>query len=89
VRNIIRVNPVKTHEEGDVAYIRIPSFNEQTNDDLLGAVENIDLRNNPGVGRGSRRALRFPIVVPLDEHDCSALVEIVGPTRAISPMAKS
>ena len=60
-RDIIRVNPVKIREQGDVAYIKISSFNEQTNGELVSAIENakksighklkgyvIDLRNNPG-----------------------------------------
>jgi len=61
VRGLIRVNPVKTREEGDVALIKISTFNEHANDNLMRAVENakksigeklkgyvIDLRNNPG-----------------------------------------
>ena len=60
-RDTLRVSPVKTREQGDVAYIKIRSFNEQTNADLVRAIENakksighklkgyvIDLRNNPG-----------------------------------------
>ena len=61
VRDIIRINPVKAHDEGDVAYIKITTFNEQTQADLTKAIESakksigdklkgyiIDLRNNPG-----------------------------------------
>jgi carboxyl-terminal processing protease len=60
-RDILRVNPVRTREQGDVAYIKISSFNEQTNGELVSAIESakksighklkgyvIDLRNNPG-----------------------------------------
>ncbi len=62
VRDIIRINPVKAHDEGDVAYIKITTFNEQTHANLVKAIEDakksigeknikgyvIDLRNNPG-----------------------------------------
>jgi carboxyl-terminal processing protease len=62
-REIIRVRPVRDHTEGgDIGYIRITSFNEQTNDALHKAIADIakqipqdkligyviDLRNNPG-----------------------------------------
>jgi carboxyl-terminal processing protease len=62
-REIIRVRPVRFHTEGgDIGYIRITSFNEQTTDGLRKAVNEIskqipqekllgyvvDLRNNPG-----------------------------------------
>jgi carboxyl-terminal processing protease len=62
-REIIRVRPVRFHTEGgDIGYIRITSFNEQTADGLHKAVNEIskqipqdkllgyvvDLRNNPG-----------------------------------------
>lgn len=61
IRDVIRINPVKARAEGDVGYVRITTFNEQTfsslrkavdklkkeiGDDLKGYV--IDLRNNPG-----------------------------------------
>jgi len=61
VRDIIRINPVRKRVEGDVGYVRISTFNEQTHamlkksmaglkqdigDKLKGYV--IDLRNNPG-----------------------------------------
>jgi carboxyl-terminal processing protease len=52
---------VKAHNEGDVAYIKVTSFNEQTHADLVKAIDEakktigkdlkgyiIDLRNNPG-----------------------------------------
>ena len=62
VRSEITIQSVKSHEEGQVGYIRITSFNEQTFDGLKAAVEKIqadlgkdkvqgyilDLRNNPG-----------------------------------------
>jgi carboxyl-terminal processing protease len=63
VREIIRVRPVSYHvDNGDVGYIRITSFNEQTTDGLRKAIGDIskqipsdklagyvvDLRNNPG-----------------------------------------
>lgn len=62
VRDMIHINPVKYNAEGDdVGYIRITTFNEQTTDNLVKAVDDlkkelgdnlkgyvIDLRNNPG-----------------------------------------
>ncbi|QOZ34229.1 S41 family peptidase [Bradyrhizobium sp. CCBAU 53421] len=63
VREIIRVRPVKYHVEGgDIGYIRITSFNEQTTEGLRKAIAEVqkqvpqdklagyvvDLRNNPG-----------------------------------------
>jgi carboxyl-terminal processing protease len=63
VREIIRVRPVSYHTEGgNIGYIRISSFNEQTTDELKKAIADIakqipsqslagyvlDLRNNPG-----------------------------------------
>ena len=63
VREVIRVRPVRHHTDGgDIGYIRITSFNEQTTDGLRKAVAAItkeipsekiagyviDLRNNPG-----------------------------------------
>ena len=60
-RDIIRINAVKAHDEKDVAYIKVTTFNEQTHTNLVKAIENakksigkdlkgyiIDLRNNPG-----------------------------------------
>ena len=61
VRDVIRITSVKSKAEGNVAFVRISSFNEQTDrgldkamkelaeeigDELQGVV--IDLRNNPG-----------------------------------------
>ena len=61
VRDIVRINPVKAHNEGDVAYIKVTSFSEQTHANLVKAIDEakktigknlkgyiIDLRNNPG-----------------------------------------
>jgi carboxyl-terminal processing protease len=63
VREIIRVRPVRYHTDGgDIGYIRVTSFNEQTTDGLRKAIVAIakeipadkisgyvlDLRNNPG-----------------------------------------
>jgi carboxyl-terminal processing protease len=63
VREIIRVRPVSYHADGgDIGYIRISSFNEQTTDGLKKAIADlakeipqdklagyvVDLRNNPG-----------------------------------------
>jgi carboxyl-terminal processing protease len=59
-RDIIRINAVKAHDEKDVAYIKVTTFNE-THANLVKAIEAakksigndlkgyiIDLRNNPG-----------------------------------------
>jgi carboxyl-terminal processing protease len=61
VRDVIRINPVRAEVEGDVGYIRIKTFSEQTFDELKLAVADlkkkigpdlkgfvVDLRNNPG-----------------------------------------
>jgi carboxyl-terminal processing protease len=62
VRAEITIQSVRSREEGQVGYVRITSFNEQTFDGLKGAIEKIqtdvgkdkvqgyvlDLRNNPG-----------------------------------------
>ncbi|HKD22597.1 MAG TPA: S41 family peptidase [Rhizomicrobium sp.] len=60
-RAVIQVDVDKFHREGDVGYIRLPGFNEQTTSGLEHAVKElkkqigpglkgyvIDLRNNPG-----------------------------------------
>ncbi|MFM7084193.1 MAG: S41 family peptidase [Hyphomicrobium sp.] len=60
-RDIIRINPVKARAEGDIAYIKVLTFNEQTHAALVKAMDElkkqigsnlrgyvIDLRNNPG-----------------------------------------
>ncbi len=62
VRDVIRINAVKSRAEGsDVAYIKISTFNEQTHTNLVKSMDQlkkdlgsnlkgyvIDLRNNPG-----------------------------------------
>jgi carboxyl-terminal processing protease len=62
VRDVITIHSVRSREEGDIGYIRITTFNEQTFDGLKEALEKIekdigedklkgyvvDLRNNPG-----------------------------------------
>jgi carboxyl-terminal processing protease len=62
MRDVIRIQSVKSHTEGDVGYIRISSFNEQTFDGLKSSIDKLtneigkdkikgfilDLRNNPG-----------------------------------------
>jgi carboxyl-terminal processing protease len=63
VRDIIRVKSVRWHPEGgDIGYIRVTQFNEQTTDGLKAAINDLnsqlgvdkvkgyvlDLRNNPG-----------------------------------------
>jgi carboxyl-terminal processing protease len=63
VRDIIRVKSVRWHPEGgDIGYVRVTQFNEQTTDGLKAAINDlnsqlgvdkikgyvVDLRNNPG-----------------------------------------
>jgi carboxyl-terminal processing protease len=62
VRDIITIRSVRSREEGDIGYVRITTFNEQTYDGLEDAIAEIedhlgeekvkgfvvDLRNNPG-----------------------------------------
>jgi carboxyl-terminal processing protease len=62
VRDVITIHSVRSREEGDIGYIRITTFNEQTFDGLKEAIDDIDadigrdkvkgfvvdLRNNPG-----------------------------------------
>jgi carboxyl-terminal processing protease len=63
MREVIRVRPVRYHTEGgDIGYVRITTFNEQTTEGLKKAIRDIssqipqdklagyvvDLRNNPG-----------------------------------------
>ncbi len=61
VRDIIRINAVKARREGDVGYVKVSTFNEQTHSNLVRAIQSlekeiggelkgfiIDLRNNPG-----------------------------------------
>jgi carboxyl-terminal processing protease len=62
VRDVIRIRSVRSRTEGDIGYIRITQFNEQTFEGLRDSIEKIakevgsdklkgfvlDLRNNPG-----------------------------------------
>jgi carboxyl-terminal processing protease len=61
VRDVIRINAIKTRLEGDIIYVKISTFNEQTHANLVKQVDAlkkslgkavrgyvIDLRNNPG-----------------------------------------
>jgi carboxyl-terminal processing protease len=61
VRDVIRINAVKSRLEGDIIYVKISTFNEQTHANLVKQVEALkkslgkapkgyvlDLRNNPG-----------------------------------------
>jgi carboxyl-terminal processing protease len=61
VRDVIRINPIKARLEGDIIYVKISTFNEQTHANLVKQVDAlkkslgraprgfvIDLRNNPG-----------------------------------------
>ena len=62
IRDNIRVQSVRSRTEGDIGYLRISSFNEQTYDGLKAAIDKLkqdigkdkikgyilDLRNNPG-----------------------------------------
>jgi carboxyl-terminal processing protease len=60
-RAVIKISPVRSRVERDVGYLRVTTFNEQTEDALVEAIEAIeaelgddllgmvlDLRNNPG-----------------------------------------
>ncbi|HEY2446290.1 MAG TPA: S41 family peptidase [Rhizomicrobium sp.] len=46
-RAAIQVEAVKSHREGDVGYIRIPAFNEETNDGLQAAVKSLKSQIGP------------------------------------------
>ncbi len=61
VRDVIRINAIKARLEGDIIYVKISTFNEQTHSNLQKQIEAlkkslgrpargfvIDLRNNPG-----------------------------------------
>jgi len=61
VRDVIRINAVKARAEGDIAYVKVSTFNEQTHANLVKSIDMlkkqigkplrgyiIDLRNNPG-----------------------------------------
>jgi carboxyl-terminal processing protease len=60
-RAVITISPVRWHAEGDIGYIRVTAFNEQTETNLRSAIDDLksqlgaslkgvvlDLRNNPG-----------------------------------------
>ena len=60
-RDVIKIRSVRGRTEGDIGYVRVTTFNEQTKDGLEDAIEDIqeelgddvigyvlDLRNNPG-----------------------------------------
>ncbi len=60
-RDVIRIKSVRSHVEGDVGYIRITTFSQQTSNDVEKAIKDLkdetkgaligyvlDLRNNPG-----------------------------------------
>ncbi|HMR31718.1 MAG TPA: S41 family peptidase [Geminicoccaceae bacterium] len=59
-RAVIKISPVRAHLEGDVGYIRLTTFNEQTSSALRDKIDELkaqngklrglvlDLRNNPG-----------------------------------------
>jgi len=56
VREVIRVRPVRYHTDGgDIGYIRITSFNEQTTDGLRKAITEISKEIPPRQARGLRR----------------------------------
>src|SRR5436190_5995714 len=61
VREVIRINPIKSRLEGDVLYVKISTFSEQTHANLVKQVTDlkkqagknlkgyvVDLRNDPG-----------------------------------------
>ena len=61
VRELVKLKPVKNNRDGDVAYIRVVTFNEHTTVELTKAMKSVleksknplkgiilDLRNNPG-----------------------------------------
>jgi carboxyl-terminal processing protease len=61
VRDVIRINAVKARAEGEIVYVKVSTFNEQTHANLVRAIDGlkksagknlkgyvIDLRGNPG-----------------------------------------
>jgi carboxyl-terminal processing protease len=49
VRAIVSVEATTYHREGDIGYIRMPGFNEQTADGLEKAVRNLKTQIGPGI----------------------------------------
>lgn len=60
-RAVIKISPVRSRAEGDIGYVRVTTFNEQTKESLEEAIDGLevdvspamkglvlDLRNNPG-----------------------------------------
>ncbi|MCB1485366.1 MAG: PDZ domain-containing protein, partial [Hyphomicrobiaceae bacterium] len=48
VRDVIRINAVKSHAEGDdVAYIKVTTFNEQTHANMIKALETLNKQLGP------------------------------------------
>jgi carboxyl-terminal processing protease len=85
VRDLIRANPVKARLEGDVIYIKLSTFNEQSGPSLQQAIQNLknatrerlkgyilDLRNNSG------GLLNSAISVADDFLDKGTIVSIRG-----------
>ena len=52
VREEITIQSVRSRQEGDVGYIRISSFNEQTFDGLKAAIDKLEERHRRGEGEG-------------------------------------
>lgn len=48
-RAAIQVESVKSRREGDVGYIRIPAFNEETNDGVVAAIKSLKKQIGPGL----------------------------------------
>ncbi len=60
IRDLIKIKSIRFHAEGDIGYVRVTSFSEQTTVNMIKAIESLqteikdmkglvlDLRNNPG-----------------------------------------
>lgn len=48
-RALVSVEAVTSHREGDIGYIKIPAFNDQTNDGVKKAVADLNKQIGPGV----------------------------------------
>ncbi len=60
IRDLIKIKSIRFHAEGEIGYVRITSFSEQTTANMIKAIESLDteikdmkglvldLRNNPG-----------------------------------------